>query len=488
MNKPNIVYFVADQMRNDALAHMGNPASHTPNLDDLLNEGVSFRNAYCQNPVCVPSRCSFLTGLYPHTTGHRTMHFLQNPDEPNIMKEMKNNGYEVVWVGRNDLIPGNREKDDCCDLYIGYDFSAMIAHGSKPQAPKEKPPVDTTADGFYSFYIGDTTGKGPTGMVGMDENLVNKTVEYLNNRDRNSEKPLFLYVTLMLPHPPYGIDAPFYGITDRSKLPPRRTSCLQLEGKPSMLRNIAEKQNMSNWTEEKWSELRGTYLDMVTKFDDLFGKLKKALVDNDLYDNTNLFVFSDHGDYTGDYQISEKCQNCFDDPVSNVPLIVKPAKGIDVKPRVSEALVELADLTETVSDLTGIKLSYHQFGKSLKHLFDKEEEHKDAVFCEGGRVHGEPQAMELGHGPESSYWPRLSTQASEGPEHTKAIMMRFDHYKYTYRLYEDDEFYDYKKDPYELHNAIHDEEYKDIITNAKIRMMQWLVETGDYVPNRRDKR
>ena len=75
-NKPNIVWFVADQMRCDSMAHMGNPAASTPNLDALAQEGVSFTNAYCQNPVCVPSRCSFLTGWYPHTMGHRTMHYM----------------------------------------------------------------------------------------------------------------------------------------------------------------------------------------------------------------------------------------------------------------------------------------------------------------------------------------------------------------------------------------------------------------------------
>ncbi|MFQ7302610.1 MAG: sulfatase-like hydrolase/transferase, partial [Beduini sp.] len=56
--KPNIFFFAADQMRADALHHLGNEASITPNIDALLNEGVSFENAYCQNPVCVPSRCS----------------------------------------------------------------------------------------------------------------------------------------------------------------------------------------------------------------------------------------------------------------------------------------------------------------------------------------------------------------------------------------------------------------------------------------------
>ena len=116
-DKKNIMLFVADQMRSDAMAHMGNPAAITPNLDSLAQEGVSFENAYCQNPVCVPSRNSFLTGLYPHVSGHRTMHYLQREDEPNILKEMKENGYEVIWIGRNDIVPADRPKTAYCDEY-----------------------------------------------------------------------------------------------------------------------------------------------------------------------------------------------------------------------------------------------------------------------------------------------------------------------------------------------------------------------------------
>ena len=121
--KPNILAFVADQMRNDALHLMGNAASLTPNLDAMATEGVAFQNAYCQNPVCVPSRSSFLTGLYPHTTGHQNMHYLQREDEPNLLKVMKENGYEVIWIGRNDVVPADRAKTAYCDEYYdGRDF------------------------------------------------------------------------------------------------------------------------------------------------------------------------------------------------------------------------------------------------------------------------------------------------------------------------------------------------------------------------------
>ena len=58
-----------------------------------------------------------MTGFYPHVNGHRTMHYLQREDEPNILKEMKNQGYEVIWIGRNDVVPGDRPKTDYCDEY-----------------------------------------------------------------------------------------------------------------------------------------------------------------------------------------------------------------------------------------------------------------------------------------------------------------------------------------------------------------------------------
>lgn len=94
--KPNIIIFNPDQMRADSLAHLGNPASITPNLDRFAHEdAVSFRNAFCQNTVCVPSRCSFLTGLYPHVRGHRTMSYMLHEDESSLLSELKQSGYYV---------------------------------------------------------------------------------------------------------------------------------------------------------------------------------------------------------------------------------------------------------------------------------------------------------------------------------------------------------------------------------------------------------
>lgn len=501
--RPNVIYFVADQMRADALGHLGNKASITPNLDQLSKEGISFANAYCQNPVCVPSRISFLTGLYPHTTGHRTIHYLQNEGEPNILRTMKQQGYEVIWVGRNDVIPGNRTKEEYCDRYyrpFGKGDAKDIAGGefvelkNRLQQGKQKRKQDSSYKdaGYYSFYVGKVDMEemdDKSIFAKYDWSCIEQALEYIEEKSKNPDaKPFFLYITLMFPHPEYLCEEPWFSSIDRSLIEKRRTSVLFLEGKPSMLKSIAQKQNLSNWGEDNFRELRAVYLAMVSRFDYQFGMLCEHLKKYGMYEDTSIFAFSDHGDYTGDYDITEKVQNCFENPITNVPLILKPANCFPVQPRISNALVELVDLCATLEEMCDIKTEYVHFGKSLLHLLETEEEHRDAVFCEGGRIHGETWAMELGHDESSTYWPRLSTQASEGSEHTKAIMCRTKDLKYVYRLYEEDELYDLQRDPQELYNVIHEKQYAQKVTQMKLRMLDWMVETGDIVPNRKDVR
>ncbi len=323
----------------------------------------------------------------------------------------------------------------------------------------------------------------------FDWNCVKSALDYLDRKGREgSEKPFFLYITLSFPHPPYGCEDPWFSSISRDSLPPRRTDVEKLQSKPSMLQGIRSKQQLTGWSEEQYNELRAVYLGMVERFDHQFGLVKDKLKEWNLYDDTSIFVFSDHGDYTGDYGITEKVQNCFENPVSNVPLLIKPASRFPVQPGESRVLAELVDLPATFAHMAGFTLDYTQFGRSLLDAVAGAPVHKDAVFCEGGRIHGETQAMEGGHGPKSPYWPRLSTQCEEGPEHTKAAMIRMDHFKYVMRLYEKDEFYDLEKDPLELHNAIDLPEYQDQIQNMRMRLLRFYMETGDVVPDRKDPR
>src|SRR4051812_19160030 len=92
--RPTLVFFVPDSWRGDVLGHMGNPGALTPNLDALAaTDAVSFRNAFCQAPVCVPSRCSFLSGWYPHVRGHRSQYHMLSAQEPMLLRRLKDSGY-----------------------------------------------------------------------------------------------------------------------------------------------------------------------------------------------------------------------------------------------------------------------------------------------------------------------------------------------------------------------------------------------------------
>ena len=301
------------------------------------------------------------------------------------------------------------------------------------------------------------------------------------------EKPFCLFLCLSNPHPPYGCSPPWYGRTDRSHIPARRPTPENWDGMPSMLKGIFEKQGIQGWSEERFAELKGTYYDMISQLDERLGELVAVMKETGVYDGTALFFFSDHGDFTGDYGLVEKAQNTFYDCQCNIPLIIKPPAGTDCRPRVSKALAELVDIPATVAELAGFPLNYTQFGRSLCPVLAGGETHRDAVFCEGGRIHGEIQAMERGHGPDSLYWPRLSTQCEEGPEHTKAIMVREQRYKYVYRLYEPDQLFDLEEDPRELVNLAGRAEYGEIERRLQARILRFLVETGDFVPNRKDK-
>jgi arylsulfatase A-like enzyme len=486
--RPNIVIFNPDQWRGDVLGHMGDPAAVTPNLDRAVEtDFVSFRNAYCQNTVCTPSRCSFMSGWYPHTAGHRTMHHMLRPHEPNLLRTLKNNGYHVWWGGKNDLVPGQLGYEDYCHVKYQPDRPPLRMWGPH-DAARGKPGEDS----FYSFYVGKLEPEdGEEIYRDGDWANVLGAVEHIRNAPK--DQPLCIFLPLTYPHPPYAVEEPFYSMIDRSKLPPRTRCPEGWNAKASILRGIREIQGLTEWSEDRWTELRATYYGMCARVDRQFGMVMEALQEAGVYDDTAVFFFADHGDYTGDFDIVEKTQNTFEDSLSRVPFLVKPPAWAPVQARVSDALVELIDFPATVEALTGIEPAHTHFGRSLLPVLAGEtDEHRDAAFCEGGRLHGESQCMELpsvrkGDRP-SPYWPRIQLQTQEGPEHTKATMCRTRRYKYVHRLYDSDELYDLEQDPHETDNRIDDPALASVLAELKDRTLRWHLETADAVPHDTDQR
>ena len=488
-SKPHLVLFNPDQWRGDVLGHVGNPAAVTPNLDRLVRtDAVSFRNAFCQNTVCTPSRCSFMSGWYPHVRGHRIMHYMMRPDEPVLLGDLKEAGYFVWWGGKNDLIPADADLDKYCD--VRYRPSKPVRPGLHDRTEWRGDPGEDT---YYSFFAGRLEPCEEGVLADRDWANVHGAVERIRNHP--PDRPLCVYLPLGYPHPPYGVEEPWYGMIDRDRLPDRIPTPEGWAGKPAALRAVAEAQGMTGWGEQRWTELRATYYGMCARVDHQFGLVIDALREAGMYDDTAILFFADHGDFTGDYGLVEKMQNTFEDCLSRVPLVVKPPSDVPVRPRVCDGLAELIDVPATVYELTGIEPRHWHFGRSLLPAVAGEtEEHRDAVFCEGGRLLGEghcreAQSVEPYADPaESQYWPRLRTQLAEGPEHGKAVMCRTKRHKYVRRLYENDELYDLCMDPRELDNRSDDPALSDVRQALTERMLTWFVETADVVPFEQDER
>ena len=484
--RPDVILISVDQWRGDVLGHMGNPAAVTPNLDAWVDrDAVSFRNAFCQSPVCTPSRCSFMTGWYPHVRGHRTMHHMLRPEEPMLLRTLKQAGYHVWWGGRNDVVPADADFDVYCDHH------SDVPESEEPVRPMFA--IDREAewrgepgsDAYYSFYVGTL---GSERYHDKDWARVEGAVDFI--REWDGDQPLCLYVALTYPHPPYAVEEPWFGTIDRDALPPR---LLPGEGEPSIMSGIRKRQGLDGWSEARWDELRATYYGMCARVDHQVGLLLAALRDGGLYDDALVMLFSDHGDFTGDYGLVEKAQNAFPDALMRVPLIVKPPAGTPLRPGVVDALVELVDVPATVEAITGVAPPHHHFGRSLLPLVGGEAfSPRDAVFAEGGRLRGEHQAMELesadSQTPAGLYWPRLSLQAESAERHTKAAMCRTADTKYVRRLYERDELYDLRADPGEQRNVIDDPAYARLRAELTDRLLRWYQETCDVVPLIADKR
>lgn len=476
----HLVLFNPDQYRGDVVGCLGNPAAVTPTLDALVEtDGVLFSQAYCQNPVCTPSRCSFMTGWYPHVRGHRTMYHMLQPEEPMLLRTLKQAGYWVWWGGKNDVVPGQGGFGDYCTVKHEPGPSANMHADLSWRGPAE-------GDDYYSFYA----GCWPPAAQDSDWSHVREAVRVIESYD--GTQPLCLYLPLSYPHPPYGVEEPYFSRIDRGLLPPRQP--VPDTVKPAIEAGIRQGQGLTGWEESRWQELRATYYAMCNRIDEQLGLVLDALKRRGIYEDTAVCFFSDHGDYTGDYGLVEKTQNTFEDCLTRVPLLIKPPRDAGARPGIRQGLVELVDIPATVLDLLDLPpLSYTQFGRSLRPMLQGEEAGRDAVFCEGGRLHGERQAMELASLPEEGreqtpYWPRLSQQMQEGPAHTKAAMVRTATHKYVRRLYESDELYDLARDPGEQRNVIDDPAYCETLVSLQGRLLTFYQETCDVVPMREDQR
>lgn len=481
----NFIFFFPDEMRAESLSCYGHPLVKTPNFDSLAREGVRFEQCHVQHTVCSPSRCSLMTGWYPHTAGHRTLWHLLRPHEPSLFRYLKQAGYRIEWFGKNDLYSTEYFRE------LGCDFSTTGKSTLTDSNPSDNFVRENTFDpedpAYYSFLFEPKGGSGTETAV-----KVQKATQFLRSQDAK-EQPFFLYLPTAMPHPPYAAPEPYHNMYDPDELPELRPP---VAGKPGFYEKIRAYRRLDQLPGDVLKKIQAVYLGMISHVDFWLGELMNALEESGLADSTTIIVSSDHGDWAGDYGLVEKWPSGLDDTLTRVPLLVR-SPGCTASHIVKEQ-VELFDIMATVLDMAGIEAKHNHFARSLvPQLHGQPGDPSRAVFAEGGYdlreehcFEGRPDRTFDGFFRDEKhiYYPKGKLQQDYPESVCRASMIRTQDYKLVRRTADLSELYDLRRDPRELNNVYGHTSYRTIQAELESQLLDWFIHTADVVPMDEDPR
>jgi arylsulfatase A-like enzyme len=366
IDKPNVLLLFADQHNADFMGCAGHPIVKTPNLDQLAAKGVRFTRAYCQDAICVPSRTSLMTGLYPRTTG-----CLDNGDSPGSQEKLyplqnvfQSAGYLTGCFGKRHLPRPT--------LALGWDHSATVI------SPKQDPSDENYDDWIKTREPGQAEAFEKDSKGGLQDDMnchisevkpenrieaytALKAKEFLRDCQKQG-KPFFCWANFHGPHQPYTPPAKWAALYPVESMPLPASVNEPIDHLPPGLQNW-RRNTKSPWCLAKAAENPALYrqyvsyyLAQVTEVDHFIGDVLAELEARGLRDNTIVIYASDHGDFVARHGMIEKCavsHNVYEETL-RVPLIVSwPARfqqGVTCN-----SLAELVDLYPTLVELLGLQ-------------------------------------------------------------------------------------------------------------------------------------
>ena len=380
-NLPNILWICTDQQRYDTIGALGNPDVSTPILDQLVRDGVAFERAYCQSPICTPSRASFLTGMYPSSIRVNRNGNPRFPDfPPLISKRLADHGYECGLIGKLHLSSAfGRVEERTDDGYAYWQYS---------HAPRD----DWSSGHDYADWVrskGADLSELNKDIAGVPADLhqttwcAEKTIEFITAQRTG---PWFASVNIYDPHPPFNPPQAYRDRFDprQVKSPLFRESDLAQQEKLSALdfqssaRHPDELDILSpvlpqppapGLREQITAGARdartliAAYYAMIELIDDQVSRILAAVEDSGQRENTVVIFTSDHGESLGDHGLIQKgCR--FYEGLVRVPLIWSWPGRFQAALR-SNALVELTDIAPTLMEIAGLELPKYLTGRSL---------------------------------------------------------------------------------------------------------------------------
>lgn len=425
---PNILFIYTDDQRWDAMGIAGHPFLKTPNIDRVGREGGHFRNAFVTTPLCSPSRSSFLTGQYVHTTGIRGNTNAGNARSHQLItfpRLLHDAGYESSYVGK--LHMGNDDSPR-----PGFDHWVSF----KGQGQYLNPQINVNGQaGRVDGYITDI--------------LTDHAVRFLK---QPRTKPFCMVFGHKAVHGPFTPAERHKSLYTDEPLPRAPNVKDTLEGKPALTRPI-DGQPAVRAGGGSGEALIRSQLRCLASVDESVGQLLKALEDTKQLDNTLVIFTSDNGYFWGEHSLGDK-RWAYEESI-RIPLVMRYPKLIKAGTKLDQMVLNI-DIAPTVLELGGAPIPEAMHGRSLLPLF----RNPNAPWRKGFLAE---YFLEPGF-----------------PRHPSWQAVRTDRWKYIHytELQGMDELYDLKADRYEMKNLIGDPAAAGPLRDLKADLEKQLRDTG----------
>jgi len=476
--KPNLLFILTDQQRADTMAAYGNRKIHVPNLNKLAKESVVFKRAYVTQPVCTPSRCSIMTGLWPHTASLTENNIALPHDVPVLPEIIADNDYRTAYMGKwhlGDEVFRQRGFDQWVSIEDTYwrffddgrDIKTKSSYDNYLRSLGRKPDLPS------GHFGRNFAAKMPIEHC-KPRFLEQQACDFLRRRRRD---PFILYVSFLEPH------SPFFGPLNDEHKPaeielPANFNDPPTEDEPLAYRRRYERFLNNGFkgdplkTEPDWRHLIGKYWGLVTQVDLSIGAILATLQNLNLMNNTIVVFTSDHGDMMGSHRLLTK--SVMYEEAARVAWLIR-APQLNHNQRIISNPVSHIDLVPTLLDLMGqaeqIK-KHPQQGKSLLPLLQGKTLKEDYVYIEWNAGN----TLRQGRNPRG----KLRKPTPSTDINSRAVVSP-DGYKLVLHDHDRNQLYNLTNDPAEITNLYNSPAHQDIVKKLTARIRRWQQQVHDTV-------
>lgn len=442
-NPPNILLIMADQLAAPALPSYGHPIVQAPYLTQLAETGVQFNNAYCNSPLCAPSRFSMMSGQLPSRIGAYDNAACFPADVPTMAHYLRVLGYRTCLSGKMHFVGPDQlhgfEERLTTDVYPS-DFGWTPDWENFAERP-------TWYHNMLSVVQAGTCQT--SNQLDFDEEVAFQTRRKLSELARSDdERPFFLVASFTHPHDPFAITPEYWNRYDHAAIDLPTVSPIPFNDLDPHSQRIHHVCAMNDYTQtnERVRKARHAYYGMISYIDDKVGELLAILDAMDLRDKTIVIFTSDHGEMLGERGLWYKMS--FFEWSARVPLIFHAPKHFPAR-RIDDP-VSLLDILPTLVDLASGNRMYKYpvpiDGHSLLPWLEGTNQEPHTVY---GELLGETAIAPL-------------------------LMIRGGRYKYVYSKPDPEQLYDLENDPNEQKNLAIDPNFRSLCQEFHTELMkQW---------------